>query len=360
MTSIELVTLGEVADLQWGDTSVTKKSYVLTGDKYPAYSASGQDGFLPYFDYDRTGVILSAIGANAGKTWLATGKWSCIKNTIRFFSKDESVADTRYLYWATQSHATFPLRGSAQPFISQGDAREVAISLPPISEQRAIAATLGALDDKIESNRRTVGKAQELGDALFISLTEEHRIISEVATITMGTSPRGNTLNEAGDGVAFYQGTRDFGFRFPARRIWTTNPIRLARRNDTLMSVRAPVGELNRALDDCCVGRGVAAIHSEKQPSTLYYAMRASRATWEKFQGEGTVFASVNKQDVHGAEIYWIGDHHAERLEQSLSSLDSKIESLETENERLTVLRDALLPALLSGSVRVPAEGAEA
>ena len=126
------------------------------------------------------------------------------------------------------------------------------------------------------------------------------------------------------------------------------------------MSVRAPVGELNRVLDDCCVGRGVAAIHSKKQPSTLYYAMRASRAAWEKFQGEGTVFASVNKQDVHGAEIYWIGDRHAERLEQALSSLDSKIESFETESERLIALRNTLLPELLSGNIRVPVERVEA
>ncbi|MDN6379290.1 MAG: restriction endonuclease subunit S [Brevibacterium aurantiacum] len=278
----------------------------------------------------------------------------------------EGVSSTDFAYYLFTSknvrdHAIGSMNGSSGRQRVQHDSlASLEIDLPELSEQRAIAATLGAIDDKIESNRRAVGKAQELGDALFISTVGEHRLVSEIATITMGTSPKGDTLNEVGDGVIFYQGTRDFGFRFPSQRIWTTNPIRLAQRNDTLMSVRAPVGELNRALSDCCVGRGVAAIHSEKQPSTLYYAMRASRTSWDKFQGDGTVFASVNKKDVHGTEIHWVADRYAEHLEQALSSLDSKIELLERERGRLISLRDSLLPELLSGSIRVPVEGVEA
>ena len=73
--------LGKIADVGWGDTSKTKSSYVQSG--FCAFSAAGPDGFLPYFDFDRRGVVVSAIGANAGTTWLASGKWSCIKNTIR-------------------------------------------------------------------------------------------------------------------------------------------------------------------------------------------------------------------------------------------------------------------------------------
>ena len=72
----QIFTLGDVADVSWGDTSTTKKSYSSSG--FDAYSASGRDGLLPYFDYDRTGVVISAIGAECGKTWLAKGKWSCI------------------------------------------------------------------------------------------------------------------------------------------------------------------------------------------------------------------------------------------------------------------------------------------
>jgi len=234
------------------------------------------------------------------------------------------------------------------------------IDLPPLSHQQGIAATLGALDDKIESNRRAVTIAEQLGDALFAAAASESRLLSDVADITMGSSPRGADLNEDGDGLPFYQGTRDFGVRFPSLRVWTTAPVRTAAKNDTLMSVRAPVGELNRASADCCIGRGVAAIHSDTHPSTLYYAMRSSSSAWDKFQGEGTVFASVNKTDVHGAEIRWVGDGALLELEDKLRVIDARIESLESETQRLTALRDALLPELLAGRVRVPAEGVAA
>ncbi|MBI1263178.1 MAG: restriction endonuclease subunit S [Alphaproteobacteria bacterium] len=156
--------LGEVADLNWGDTKTTKAAYVPEG--YTAFSASGPDGFLPYHDYDRTGVVLSAIGSECGKTWLARGKWSCIKNTIRYFSKSKEV-DTEFLYWATRSSDYWPKRGSGQPFISQGDARSCVVSYPPLPEQRAIAATLGALDDKIELNRKMNATLEAMARALF-------------------------------------------------------------------------------------------------------------------------------------------------------------------------------------------------
>jgi type I restriction enzyme, S subunit len=119
--------LGNVANVNWGDTSVTKKSYVKEG--FLAYSAKGPDGFLPYYDYDRTGVVVSAIGANSGHTWLAQGKWSCIKNTIRFWNLDDSLS-TEYLFHATSGKHHWSLRGSAQPFVSQGDARNIKILCP--------------------------------------------------------------------------------------------------------------------------------------------------------------------------------------------------------------------------------------
>ena len=160
------VTLGEVADVSWGDTSTTKAAYTDTG--FPAYSASGQDGYLPYADFDQLGVVLSAIGANCGKTWLAKGRWSCIKNTIRFWSIDPTV-DTEFLYWKTRDSQIWPKRGSAQPFISQGDARAVQLDFPPLPEQRAIAHVLGTLDDKIELNRRMNQTLEEMARALFKS-----------------------------------------------------------------------------------------------------------------------------------------------------------------------------------------------
>ncbi|HDR3118824.1 TPA: restriction endonuclease subunit S [Pseudomonas aeruginosa] len=140
--------LGEVADLKWGDTKTTKQSYLEHG--YVAYSAAGADGFLDYYDFDRPGVVLSAIGANCGATWFAKGKWSCIKNTIRFWSKEDGVSE-EYLYLATYGSEFWPKRGSAQPFISQEDARSCKLLAPPKALGYVFSKLVGPLFEMANS-----------------------------------------------------------------------------------------------------------------------------------------------------------------------------------------------------------------
>jgi type I restriction enzyme S subunit len=123
--------LGNIFDISWGDTNITKKSYIEKG--YKAYSASGLDGYLDHYDYDCIGIVVSAIGAYSGQTWFANEKWSCIKNTIRAISDKSSENFIPYLYYMSKNKKLWPIRGSAQPFISQGDARNVIINLPPKS-----------------------------------------------------------------------------------------------------------------------------------------------------------------------------------------------------------------------------------
>ncbi len=226
------------------------------------------------------------------------------------------------------------------------------LTVPPLDEQRAIAATLGALDDKIESNRRVIDLSEALADQLFARESKISVALKNVATLTMGSSPPGDTYNELGEGLPFYQGVRDFGRRFPGYRIWTTGAVRLAHQNDTLISVRAPVGELNRSREECCIGRGVAAVASQ-HPSTLYYSLRASSTNWTPFQQEGTVFGAVNKSDLANVQVPWPCMDTLPGLEASLTTIDDKIQSLSIEIEQIMTLRDTLLPELLSGRIRV-------
>lgn len=154
--------MGEVADISWGDTSTTKASYVEEG--YSAYSASGPDGKLDHYDFDRTGVVLSAIGAQCGKTWLASGKWSCIKNTIRFWSKDE-CASTEFLFIATVGQDFWPRRGAAQPFISQGDAERIDILMPDCATMKnftMFAAASLELIAKLEGQSYNLRRTRDL------------------------------------------------------------------------------------------------------------------------------------------------------------------------------------------------------
>ena len=163
----QVVPLGEITDLTWGDTNTTKKSYENEG--YPAYSASGHDGFLPYHDFDRDGIVVSAIGAYAGKTWFAIGKWSCIKNTIRFWSANPEISN-EYLYLATNGPNFWPLRGSAQPFISQTDARGLKILFPSGNIAKVFGEITHSIFRQIEENNIQNKHLEQVRDALLPKL----------------------------------------------------------------------------------------------------------------------------------------------------------------------------------------------
>ena len=152
-------------------------------------------------------------------------------------------------------------------------------------------------------------------------------VLSDVANITMGQSPKGSSYNEKGDGEVFYQGRAEFGARFPTRRLYTTEPKRMASRGDVLMSVRAPVGDCNVVLEPCCIGRGLAAIQSKSgQQSFILYLMLSLKEQLDIFNGEGTVFGSINKDSLNDMQIIIPSDEVLYSFEAIAKSIDITIE----------------------------------
>jgi len=243
--------------------------------------------------------------------------------------------------------------------------RATRVPLPPLAEQRAIASVLGSLDDKIELNRRMnetlEALAQSLFKSWFVDATQSalpkgwrESTVDEDFNLTMGQSPPGETYNEIGDGIPFYQGKTDFGFRFPTARVYCTAPTRFANAGDTLVSVRAPVGSVNMATEKCSVGRGVAAVrHKSGSRSYTYYFMRSLEADFACFEAEGTVFGSINKADFHAIKRAAPPSDLVDAFEKMVFPMDQRIENNEKQSRTLTALRDALLPKLLSGELRV-------
>ena len=177
-------------------------------------------------------------------------------------------------------------------------------------------------------------------------------VLSDLATITMGQSPAGSSYNESGIGAVFHQGRGEFGWRFPTQRLFTTEPKRIAQTNDVLMSVRAPVGDLNIAYESCCIGRGLAAI-SSKYSSYCFYLMRSLRKELDAYNGDGTVFGSINRKALNELSIPLPQSKDLDAFEIAASPIDRRIRENETENRRLCELRDALLPKLMSGEIDV-------
>lgn len=197
----------------------------------------------------------------------------------------------------------------------------------------------------------------ELGDALFNrecpQSNEPNAILSDIAQVTMGQSPSGSSYNEDGNGEVFYQGRAEFGAFFPRRRLFTTEPKRMAREGDTLMSVRAPVGDLNIANEDCCIGRGLAAIHSENNQSFVHYLVRAQGRQLDTFNGDGTVFGSINGKALKKLPVYLPSSDVIARLESRLEPIDALIRRNDDEMQALERMRDTLLPRLMSGEIDV-------
>lgn len=228
-------------------------------------------------------------------------------------------------------------------------------ALPSLVEQEAIAEVLGALDDKIAANTRTVATADKLAAAhTRSSLSHDSAALVEIADIIMGSSPPGASYNEHGEGTLFHQGIRDFGVRTPKNRMWTTAPARIAAAGDTLLSVRAPVGQTNIAAETTCIGRGIASVRSKAEtPWTLFHTLRDDPEVWAPYEAEGTVFGSINRAQLAALRVPLAPSDVREPLEERLAALESLIASTLAENDTLEATRDALLPALMSGKLRV-------
>ena len=149
--------LGQIADVQWGNTSLTKASYVKEG--YPAFSASGRDGFADHFEHAGPGIVLSAIGARCGKCFLANDKWTSIKNTITI---SEAAIERDFIFAFVNDEERWPQKGGAQPFITLKAARELSIPVAPLPEQRRIVAKIDSLSAKSRRSRDHLNHALPL------------------------------------------------------------------------------------------------------------------------------------------------------------------------------------------------------
>lgn len=254
--------------------------------------------------------------------------------------------------------------GSGTTFkeVSGSTMRNVKVKVPVLfSEQKKIASVLGAIDDKIEENERINNNLEQQAQAIYQQMFIDNArsnwaegTLSDIADITMGQSPSGSSYNEDGTGTIFFQGRAEFGFRFPSVRLYTTEPKRMARSNDTLMSVRAPVGDLNVAHTDCCIGRGLAAIHSKNNhQSFVLYTMFSLKKQLDVFNGEGTVFGSINRNSLNEMPILIPSSEKLDEFEALVSPMDAAIRNNYDEICRLEQLRDSLLPQLMSGELDV-------
>ncbi|MDA0525729.1 restriction endonuclease subunit S [Methanococcoides alaskense] len=178
--------------------------------------------------------------------------------------------------------------------------------------------------------------------------------LSQMAEIIMGQSPPSSTYNKNGIGLPFFQGKAEFTELHPVVSKWCSKPKKLAETNDILISVRAPVGTTNIANQNCCIGRGLAAIRYSYCNKYLFYFLRLIEKELDK-KGTGTTFKAISGA-VLKSEIIPLSPLPEQRaivskIEQLFSELDNGIANLKLTQQQLKVYRQAVLKKAFEGEL---------
>ena len=181
------------------------------------------------------------------------------------------------------------------------------------------------------------------------------RTIGEIAEIVMGQSPKSEFYNNNGDGMPFLQGNRTFGDLYPTFDTYTTNPTKTAKAGDIIMSVRAPVGDLNITPVDMCLGRGVCALRMKNgNQSYLFYLLKHNVKTLINRES-GTVFGSVNYKDIASLVVdYEENEEEQRRIGQFLWDIDQKIETNKAINNNLMQQAKTIFEAEIVNRTELP------
>ena len=320
-----------------------------------------------------------------------SGKYIQSQDVAKIICKEDLLDKDFAFYLISSTLVKQQLSAAAQQtkirHTSPDKIKDCTVWIPELAEQKRISKLLRSLDCKIGLNRainqNLEALAKQLYDYWFVQFDfpDEHgkpykssggkmvwneklnREIPEVwdngtlidiANITMGQSPDGSSYNEDGEGVVFYQGSTDFGMRFPTVRQYTTAPSRFAKKGDILMSVRAPVGAINIANNDCCIGRGLSALNSKLNSIThLYYILNDLRIAFDQRNTAGTTFGSITKDDLCSLPIIIPSHEIISAFDKICSSIFERQMILGEEIIALTKQRDELLPLLMNGQVSV-------
>ena len=326
-------------------------------------------------------IILAREAPVGNAAIIMPGQKVCLGQRVVLIRANNCIVNPMFLvYYLLSDNIQHKLKNNANgavvAHLNMEEIRNLKVSLPDIKIQNRVASILSSIDDKIDCNRRINDNLEQQAQALFKSwfvdfepFKDGEFVVSElglipkgwrmgelceIADITMGVSPSGTSYNTDGNGEVFYQGRAEFGFRFPKRNMYTSEAKRIAEADTVLVSVRAPVGDINVAEERCCIGRGLASVKSKNNcNSFILYLMHNLKPVFNRFNGEGTVFGSINKKAFEELQVLIPDEKAISDFESIANSLDCLIKKTEQESRRLAQLRDTLLPRLMSGELKV-------
>ena len=169
----------------------------------------------------------------------------------------------------------------------------------------------------------------------------EYMMLKDVCAINMGQSPDSDSYNDNGEGVPFFQGNADFGERYPVTRKWCSAPTKMAAPEDILISVRAPIGAMNYAKEECCIGRGLAALTPDKarvSPEFIFWLLKGKNAELNS-KGTGSTFKAIGRKVL---EETMVPDIPLEKQLEYSEALEKVYSVIQMRREELQKLDDLI------------------
>jgi type I restriction enzyme S subunit len=348
-------TLDKVTECSWGNTETTKSKYVESG--FLAYSASGADGFLDWFEHDRTAVVLSAIGAQCGKTWFAEGKWTSIKNTIWLKSDNLNLLD-KYLFYLSNRDQFWQIRGQAQPFISLGDVKKTKVLLPPLPEQKRIVDLISSVDFYIAALQQQLESAKKSRNAVLHELLSkggddwvEMKLPEIVEVLDRMRKPVNSTEREMRRGnIPYYGANGQTGWI--DKSLFNEELVLLG--EDAIDFADPSARKAYLIQGPSWVNNHAHVLRANKSIVDSYFLMESlNKVDYSKFVSFGTR-SKLTQASMNGIKLLIPPLRVQESFVDLVSSFDEVINFTQTLIEETKSSRTGMLSQLLSGKHEIP------
>lgn len=226
--------------------------------------------------------------------------------------------------------------------------------LPPIEEQQKIAAILTTQDKVIELKEKRLAEKQRqkkyLMHRFFVDANGKKIRLGQIANVIMGQSPSSTSYNEQMEGMPLIQGNGDIEGRNTHPRMYTTQPTKICKKGDILISVRAPVGSVSRSSMNACIGRGMCAVDAGIYQNYVYQYLIYFEGKWGKVS-QGSTFESISGDEIR--KLKTLIPDNMQHIEKILSTADREIDLLRQDIKQEKQKKKALMQLLLTGIVRV-------
>ena len=321
--------------LEFKKKSKIKASEGLKIGKYNFYTSSKeQKKFLDYYEYSNEALIIGTGGnANIHHSY---GKFSVSTDCFVLENKGNKIFLVEYIYKYLLKNIHIlenGFRGAGLKHISKEYLENIEIPIISIEKQKKLIKNLKNIDIFIDKNKQIKNELNFLNKSLFITFNKNgiEKRLDDIADISMGQSPLSQSYNIDKKGLPFYQGKTEFGDIYIKEPIiYCNSPIKIVEKNDILMSVRAPVGDVNIATQKSCIGRGLASIRAKKVDYLyLFYLLKEQKIKIEKM-GVGSTFKAINKNNISSLQIPIIEMSKQNRIKKYLLLIEKL--SFEIEN----------------------------